>query len=229
MSPSRLRALFVFALMMATVVVTHFVRPTIHMADKFGKPNLETLFPKQFGDWSLDARAAVVQPNPATQALLDSIYNQTLTRTYVNSAGSRMMLSVAYGGDQSDGTSAHVPEVCYPAQGFQITANTTSQLNLGNRVVGVRHLMSKMGNREEPITYWLVVGDQVTTSRTDQKLAQFRLGLKGLIPDGMLVRVSSIDTNMSRGHEMQAIFLADLAAAVPEAARDRVFGTTKLN
>ena len=229
MNPARLRALFVFALMVVTVGVTHVARPTIYMADKFGKPNLETLFPLQFGDWRLDARAAMVQPNPATQALLDSIYNQTLTRTYINSAGSRMMLSVAYGGDQSDGTSAHVPEVCYPAQGFQITANTKSQLNLGNRVVGVRHLMSKMGNRDEPITYWLVVGDQVTTSRTDQKLAQFRLGLKGLIPDGMLVRVSSIDASMARGHEMQAKFLADLAAAVPEAARDRVFGTAKQN
>lgn len=227
MTRIRMRALFVFALMAVAVGLTHFARPSIYMADTLGKPNLETLFPLQFGDWRVDARAAMVQPNPATQALLNSIYNQTLTRTYINAAGNRIMLSVAYGGDQSDGTSAHVPEVCYPAQGFQITSNTKSQLQLANRVVGVRHLMSNMGNRNEPITYWLVVGDQVTTSRTDQKLAQFRLGLKGLIPDGMLVRVSSIDSNMARGHQMQASFLADLATAVPDTARDRVFGTAK--
>lgn len=229
MTRTRWRALFVFALMVAALGLEHIARPTIYMTDKLGKPNLETLFPLQFGDWRVDARAVMVQPNPATQALLDSIYNQTLTRTYINTAGNRIMLSVAYGGDQSDGTRAHVPEVCYPAQGFQITSNTSGQLNLTNRVVGVRHLMSTMGSRDEPITYWLVVGDQVTVSRTDQKLAQFRLGLKGLIPDGMLVRVSSIDSNMARGHQMQANFLADLAAAVPEAARDRVFGTAKLN
>lgn len=227
MTPTRLRALFVFALMAATVGLVHLARPTVHMADKLGKPNLETLFPLQFGDWRVDARAAMVQPNPATQALLDSIYNQTLTRTYINADGIRIMLSVAYGGDQSDGTSAHVPEVCYPAQGFQITSNTKSQLELANRVVGVRRLMSTMGARDEPITYWLVVGDQVTTSRTDQKLAQFRLGLKGLIPDGMLVRVSNIDSNMAHGHQIQASFLAEMAAAIPEAARDRVFGTAK--
>jgi EpsI family protein len=88
--------------------------------------------------------------------------------------------------------------------------------------------MAKYGTRDEPITYWLVVGDRVTVSRTDQKLAQFRLGLKGLIPDGMLVRVSSIDSNRERGYEQQATFLEDLVAAVPPAGRDRIFGTLQI-
>lgn len=224
MTRTRLRALLVFGLMILAAAVGHWGKPTVYMTDKLGKPNLETLFPSSFGDWSIDSRAALVQPSPDTLALLNSIYNQTLTRTYVNSVGDRMMLSVAYGGDQSDGTRAHVPEVCYPAQGFQITANATAKLQLGDRTVPVRQLMSNYGQRNEPLTYWLVVGDQVTTSRTDQKLAQLRLGLKGLIPDGMLVRVSSIDANAAHGHKMQAAFLAELANAIPEAARDRVFG-----
>jgi hypothetical protein len=53
------------------------------------------------------------------------------------------------------------------------------------------------------------------------------MGLKGLIPDGMLVRVSSIDSNRARGYEQQASFLEDLVAAVPPAGRDRIFGTLK--
>jgi EpsI family protein len=166
----------------------------------------------------------MVLPSPQTQALLDSIYNQTLVRTYINPLGYRIMLSVAYGGDQSDATRAHLPEVCYPAQGFQITANEAGQIRLLDRPVPVRYLMSRYGSRNEPITYWLVVGDQVTVSRTDQKLAQFRLGLKGYIPDGMLVRVSSIDNNPSHGYQQQEAFLRDLAQAVPLAGRDRVFG-----
>ncbi|MDE2418802.1 MAG: EpsI family protein [Burkholderiales bacterium] len=224
MSALRLRAAFVMVLMVCASALAHWMTPTVHMSDTLGKPDLETLFPKEFNGWRLDARAAMVLPSPETQALLDSIYNQTLTRTYINAAGYRIMLSVAYGGDQSDGTRAHVPEVCYPAQGFQITANTSGRLVLDGRRVAVRHLMTKYGARDEPITYWLVVGDRVTVSRTDQKLAQFRLGLKGLIPDGMLVRVSSIDSNSARGYEQQAMFLADLAAAVPPSGRDRVFG-----
>ena len=224
MTSTRLRALLVFCVIVVTVGVAHWMRPTVYMTDLLGKPNLETRFPERFGDWRIDARAAMVQPSPETQALLNSIYNQTLTRTYVNATGDRIMLSVAYGGDQSDGTRAHVPEVCYPAQGFQITAKANGQLKLANRLVAVRQLMTNMGTRNEPVTYWLVVGDQVTVSRTDQKLAQFRLGLKGLIPDGMLVRVSNIDANMTHGYQLQAAFLSELADAIPEASRDRVFG-----
>ena len=167
----------------------------------------------------------MVLPDPATQALLNSIYNQTLSRTYINSLGQRIMLSVAYGGDQSDGTRAHLPEVCYPAQGFRISDQVSSVLTLANRPVAVQTLMSRLGTRAEPITYWLVVGDRVAVSRTDQKLVQFRLGLKGLIPDGMLVRVSSIDPDRAKGHRLQADFLNAMADAIPEAQRDRIFGS----
>ena len=224
MTATRIRTLIVFVAMVTTAALAHWATPTTHLSDVLGKPDLEKIFPGEFSGWRVDARAAMVLPSPQTQAILDSIYNQTLSRTYINAAGDRVMLSVAYGGDQSDATRAHLPEVCYPAQGFQITANSTGQLDLAGRSVNTRLLMSKLGQRNEPITYWLIVGDRVTLSRTDQKLTQFRLGLKGLIPDGMLVRVSSIDSDMARGHRVQARFLADMAMAFPEISRDRVFG-----
>jgi EpsI family protein len=224
MSGPRLRAVVVVCAIVATAAMAHLAKPTVFMTDALGKPNLETVFPKQFGTWRIDTSMPMILPSPDTQALLNSIYNQTLTRTYVNDAGNRIMLSVAYGGDQSDGTRAHLPEVCYPAQGFQITSNFTSHLNLAGREVATRQLMAIQGMRNEPITYWLVVGDQVTVSRTDQKLAQFRLGLKGLIPDGMLVRVSSIDPDMAHGYQVQKGFLTDMAATFAEPAKDRVFG-----
>lgn len=51
---------------------------------------------------------------------LDKLYSQTLTRTYINNDGYRIMLSVAYGENQlsSDVTQVHRPEFCYVAQGF---------------------------------------------------------------------------------------------------------------
>jgi EpsI family protein len=224
MTRARIRAAVVVALMGLSAALAVWMTPSVHMSDKLGKPDLETLFPKEFGDWRVDARSSMVLPSPETQALLDSIYNQTLTRTYINPLGYRIMLSVAYGGDQSDATRAHLPEVCYPAQGFQILANEAGQIRLLDRPVAVRYLMSRFGARNEPITYWLMVADQVTVSRTSQKLAQFKLGLKGYIPDGMLVRVSSIDNNAANGYQQQEAFLRDMAQAVPEAGRDRVFG-----
>jgi EpsI family protein len=228
MSSVRWRALLAAALMLAGAALAYFGRPTAYLADQIGKPDLETLFPKQFGPWRLDTRMAVILPAPDVQAQLDVIYNQVLTRTYVNAVGQRIMLSVAYGGDQSDGTSAHRPEVCYPAQGFEITANQKAAQSAAGGTLVVRKLMSKLGGRNEPITYWVVVGNEVATSGIEQKLAQMRYGLRGVIADGMLVRVSSIDPDMARGHAVQSGFIADMAAAIPSPARPRVFGDLAL-
>jgi EpsI family protein len=224
MNSVRWRALLAAALMIAGAVLTHFGRPTVYLADQIGKPELETLFPKQFGSWQIDASRPIIVPPPDVQAALDAIYNQVLTRTYIDAGGRRMMLSVAYGGDQYDGTSAHRPETCYPAQGFDITFNARRTQQLAQGSLGVRTLVARLGGRNEPITYWVVVGDKIATTGVEQKLAQMRYGLRGVIADGMLVRVSSIDSDAAKAHAAQAGFIAELAAALPGPARARVFG-----
>ena len=161
---------------------------------------------------------------PDTQSVLDRIYSQTLSRTYVDENGDRIMLSVAYGGDQSDATRAHRPEVCYPAQGFEILSSSSDVLALGNRSLRVRRLVSKMGSRVEPITYWITVGDRVTVTGTEQKMAQLSYSTRGLIPDGMLVRVSSIDGDISRAFSLQQSFISGMAEALSPRDRSQVVG-----
>ncbi len=212
-------------LMLASSGAARYMTPTEHLADKMGKPDLEALFPKQFGGWRIDANVPVILPAPDVQARLDAIYNQVLSRTYVNDRGQRVMLSVAYGGDQSDGTRIHRPEVCYPAQGFQILSNSVGHIGLpGHEPLKVRHLESKLEQRLEPITYWVVVGDSVVVSSSEQKLAQLRYGLRGVIPDGMLVRVSSIDSDTRRAFDLQQQYVNDLARSLTPQASLRVFG-----
>lgn len=224
MSSMRVWALVVAVLMLASAAAAMLARPTRHLADEIGKPDLEQLFPRQFGDWRIDTNMPVVLPSPDVQAQLDKIYNQVLARTYVNSKGERIMLSVAYGGDQSDGTSAHRPEVCYPAQGFAIVSNQTATLSIDGQTVPVRRLVSRLGAREEPITYWIAVGGKAVTSGIEQKLAQMRYGLKGVIADGMLMRVSSIDHVPAHAFAVQDGFLADLAKVIDPQSRSRIFG-----
>jgi EpsI family protein len=224
MNSARRRALFVTVLMVAGAALSHFGRPTVYLADQLGKPDLEVLFPKQFGPWQVDTSWPVIMPPPDVQAALNAIYNQVLSRTYVNPAGEQIMLSVAYGGDQYDGTAAHRPEACYPAQGFAITFNETRVQPLASGSMVVRTLVAKLGGRNEPITYWVVVGDKIATTGVEQKLAQLRYGVRGVIADGMLVRVSSIDADAAHAHRLQSAFIADMAAALPDKARARVFG-----
>ncbi|WP_271008693.1 exosortase-associated protein EpsI, B-type [Paucibacter sp. B51] len=229
MSKLNRRAAFVAAaVMLGGGAAAHWMKPTVHLADRLGKPDLETLFPTSFGNWEVDSNTPVILPAPDVQARLDRIYNQVLSRTYVDrSTGRRVMLSVAYGGDQSDGTRLHRPEVCYPAQGFQITANRPGVLQLSARSLQVRQLESHLSGRFEPITYWVVVGDEIVTSASQQKLAQLRYGVRGLIPDGMLVRVSTIDRDPEQAFRVQKQYIDDLARSVSPDAAARVFGKPK--
>ncbi len=223
-SGPRRRALLVAGIMLAGAALATGLRPTRLMSDVEGVPELARLFPTSFGAWRVDDSMAVVVPSPEVQAQLDKIYNDVLSRTYVNRAGERVMLSVAYGGDQSDATSAHRPEVCYPAQGFAITDNFADSVSISGRDVSVRRLMSRIAGRNEPITYWIVVGDQVVTTGIGQKLAQMRFGLRNIIADGMLVRVSTIDPDMQHGYRVQDEFLAALGAALDRRFAPRVLG-----
>ena len=88
----------------------------------------------------------------------------------------------------------------------------------------MRRLTTRLGERSEPVTYWLTVGDAIVQSTFDRRLAEIRLGLTGQIPDGLLFRVSSIDTDPARAFAMQQKFVADMMAAVPAPARKQLSG-----
>lgn len=224
MTGQRIRAAIVTLLMVVSFAVAAAWKPSAKLADRRPKVVLETMFPKHFGDWAVDDRVPVQLVSPDTAALLNKIYNQTLSRTYVNSKGDRIMLSVAYGGDQSDGTRAHRPEVCYPAQGFQLTDSSTETLTGSLEGMRVRHLVAKLGGRNEVITYWTVIGDKVTVTGTEAKLAQLSYSIRGVIPDGMLVRVSTIENNAQAAYAMHQEFVAEMRQAIDPAVQPMIMG-----
>jgi len=224
MTVTRIKAVIAFVLMVSAVAAAYFWRPTVHLADSRAKVDLEQMFPLAFGDWKVDKFLPVQLVAPDVAQLLATIYSQTLSRTYINSQGQRIMLSVAYGGDQSDATRAHRPEVCYPAQGFQIIANQTGVVNAGAHPLRVRQLVAKAGGRVEPISYWVTVGDRTVLSGTEQKLAQLSYSTRGVIPDGMLVRVSNIDANSVLAYQLHGSFISQMTSAMSESVRDRIVG-----
>lgn len=228
MTPGRRNALLACGGMLGASALAAWARPTIRESDLRPGFELPALFPERFGSWVVDPHVPVVVPPPDQQALLDKIYNQTLGRTYVDRQGRRIMLSVAYGGDQSDGLTVHVPEVCYVAQGFRLEGTGDGRMTLGAVTIPVRHVLATLGGRIEPITYWVIVGDQATITTTERRLVSLRYGLRRRIPEGMLVRVSSIDRDTDSAYRLQAQFIQDLVAAIPPAARERVVGSVSL-
>jgi hypothetical protein len=109
MKKSLIVSLVAGALMLSSAAVTKVVTPRVKLADSQSRFQLSDIIPAQFDEWQVDATIVPLQVDPDTQARLNKIYNQTLSRTYVNRAGDRIMLSIAYGGDQSDNMSVHRP------------------------------------------------------------------------------------------------------------------------
>jgi hypothetical protein len=107
--------------MVVGAVAGEWLRPTLRLAEVKPAIQLEQQIPEAFGEWRLDRSIRPVLPDPSLQAMLDSLYSQVLARTYVNAQGQRIMLSIAYGSDQSnEATAVHRPEFCYSAQGFRV-------------------------------------------------------------------------------------------------------------
>jgi EpsI family protein len=134
-------------------------------------------------------------------------------------------LSIAYGEDQRDSNQLHYPEVCYPAQGFQVTSNRRGVLQTAQGDIPVKRLESQMAQqRFEPITYWTTVGEHAVTGGVRKKLAEMEYGLKGRIPDGLLFRVSSIDRDSDGAFKKQEKFIAELLASLDVASKRRIAG-----
>jgi len=200
------------------------LKPTHKIADNGPKIDLEVLIPKAFGDWKIDETIAPLIANPEQEAMINKIYNQTLTRTYVNANGDHIMLSIAYGGDQTDAMAVHKPEICYPAQGFQILKNSTSTFSTDEGSIPIKRLVATQGQRIEPITYWTTVGDKVAVSGVKWKLQQLKYGLTGKIPDGLLFRISSIQADEAKAYQTQDAFTRDLLKAMSPSGRQRIIG-----
>ncbi|MPN19384.1 hypothetical protein SDC9_166753 [bioreactor metagenome] len=219
------QALLASALMIISVFVTAAVTPTARLSDVLGTVNLEGSIPKEFGKWKVDEQENAGIVNPQQQALLDQLYSQILSRTYVDENGRRVMLSIAYGEDQRDSMQAHKPEVCYPAQGFLLLSLKNDVLAFDKGSVPVKRLETALAERRyEPVTYWHVVAGEVPTSGIEKKMVEMRYGFNGVIPDGLLFRVSTVDRDSKQGFSIQDEFLRELLSSLSDKDRKRLAG-----
>ena len=217
-------SVLVCALMFAAAAGAIVARPTIKASTS--EMSLQLTVPREFGEWR-EMPTALQMVNPQTQELLDKLYSEILTRTYVNRSGYRIMLSLAYGSDQRGSLQAHKPEICYPAQGFTVHRNEPAMLKTAWGEIPARRLYTTLGQRHEPITYWFTVGDKASPTQLEKRMVEMRFALTGRIPDGMLFRVSSIDLDHKRAFAQQDQFIADLLHAVSPAGRQRLSGLAK--
>lgn len=200
-----------------------FARQPKVVSPHVGKEDLEKIIPKQIGEWTYESASGLVLP--PSDALSDRLYDGLVTRSYAAPGRSPVMLLVAYSNLQDGMLQVHRPEVCYPAGGYALSETRSVDIANGTGGVIPANVFSAAGpSRVEQVLYWTRVGDAFPGSWTDQRLAVMRANLAGVIPDGVLVRVSSLDSAMDQALPALAGFAAALIRTSRPAGRKLLGG-----
>lgn len=220
------RALLIGGMMVAASFASVALTPGQFLSGTSPRIDLENAIPRSFGDWKVDPSIVPINPSPEQQEALDQIYDQIVSRTYVNSQGQRIMLSVAYGSAQTRKMRAHRQEVCYAAQGFQIKELRHEQIEITGTAVPVTRMVAVQNNRKEPVTYWFTMGDYLVLSYLDRQVVQLKYAFSGFVPDGYLLRVSSVDSDVVGAFDKQLNFSRELMNVISPELRRKLLGST---
>jgi EpsI family protein len=211
--------------MLVAAGLAYAVTPHRLMARTRATFDVNAHIPQQFGDWSpLPGFVGIVRPPPG--GLEAALYNQEASRAYVDKEGHVVMLMVAYGESQTERLHLHHPEICYTAAGFHITHQFTTPFHWSASAPPIvfTRLIATREDRIEPISYWMRIGYDTTSTRFDRYLLKLEYGLRGWIPDGVLIRVSTVGIQPEMSFKIQDKFIRDLLNAAPPDTRTFMVG-----
>jgi EpsI family protein len=191
-------------------------QPRTHL-DYLGSHKLDDLVPKTIGPWKFVAASGLVVP-PEDQ-LSRMLYSQLLTRVYSDGENPPVMLLIAQSGSQTGVLQVHRPETCYTAGGYQILSLGPHAIQVGSRVLPANAMDAVAEGVTEHVLYWTRVGDRVPASWRDQKIAVAEQNLRGIIPDAILVRVSTVSNDPDNARARLDAFARALVGSVPPAHR----------
>ena len=217
------------AVMVLASLLAWGMTPTKYWSQHTATVKYNSLFTPSFGGWVLAPEQSTAVVNPQQQETLDAIYDEIVSKVYIDRAtGRRVMISLAYGNNQSRATQVHKPEVCYPAQGFDLMSMQKGTLAMADQqALPVMRIVAQMGRRVEPLTYWIRAGDRVVRGAIEQNIARVSLGLRGYIPDGLLFRISEINADATASFALHDRFVREFLAQLSPAARESLIGTLR--
>ncbi|CEN56253.1 exosortase-associated protein EpsI, B-type [Candidatus Methylopumilus turicensis] len=214
--------------MLSCTLFAWWLTPHEKWFDHIGEPQFERIIPPSFADWTQvsDGNNTLIV-NPEQQETLNDLYTQIVSRTYVQkSTGRRLMLSLAYGDNQTFSKQLHRPESCYSSQGFKIQALHAEQMLANSRSIEVQRMNAQVSNRQEQVSYFIRIGDRVMSGPpSNLNLARMHMGLKGYIADGLLFRVSEISDDDKASHQLHDQFINDLLKALSPGQQTMLIGS----
>lgn len=215
---------FLLGGMMAAASTVAWVRQPRSDVPPLRQSAFEAAVPGRIEGWRASDIGSVVLPPPDT--LRDRLYDNLLTRVYLNDAGQALMLVMAYKNVQDGIVQVHRPEVCYPAAGFALEREQQVGLDLLGRRVMAKGFAAVRPDRVEQVLYFTRLGPRFPLSWRDQRMAVLEQNLQGVIPDGLLARVSMIQNDQQTALPVLSRFFESLAVSGGKTVRAVMTGAT---
>lgn len=179
---------------------------------------LDRVVPTSIGRWKFLTTSGLVLP--PQDELTEQLYDQVLTRVYAADGLPPIMLLIAYGSAQDYTLQAHLPEVCYPSSGYSISNVSRVPVSLGpGRSETATFLSAQRAERFEQVFYWLRIGTRYPATLAQERLAVVEANLRGVLPDGVLVRLSIIGDDRKAALGQIESFNQQLLASLGAAGR----------
>ncbi len=221
--PSRRNQIILLFCMALALFLSVQLTPKVDLTKRLPANTFSKQIPAQFGEWQrVPNRTMAIdlyQKNDGERTT-DNPYDDTLIQSYRNKTGHVIQLAIAYGALQRQEVKIHRPDLCYYAQGFEVESLQPEQIKLssvGQKVAGHK-MQVKSGDDQQLVSYWMRIGDLFSQSAWQTRLYLIKEGLKGNVPDGVLVRVSSAIESSSTSKQTIAVehqsFLDALMKAV---------------
>lgn len=202
-------------------LAAHFSGEALHLLPS-NTPPLEDIVPRRIGQWRFAGTSGLVLPSDKLEA---EAYDQELKRIYVAGGDRMVMLVIAYSGRPRHGLLAlHDPEVCYSGGGYSLTNVREEAVPLASGTsLPVQSFTARSPWRIEEVVYWTRIGNEIRSASERQHLVILNSVFRGEIPDGVLVRISTLGSGPEKLADIRQ-FAAELLRSAPERGRRLLLG-----
>lgn len=220
----RRRDLILGALGVCALASAEALRPRKRLVLLPKNSTIEKSIPLSFSGWEAQSVDDLVGPAQAGR-LARALYSETVARIYFEEkTGKAVMMLAAYGDTQSDLLQLHRPESCYPAVGFTLRSAESVSVPLpGGVILPARRVIAYTEQRTEDILYWARMGEALPRTGGEQRMARLQNAMQGYVPDGILVRCSTIGAT-AEGYASLQRFVGAMLEAVEPANRPALVG-----
>lgn len=186
------------------------------------KEKFASWVPNVVGPWTFLTASGVVLP--PTDLLSDRLYDNLVSRVYRAETLPHVALAMAYNNAQNGVVQLHRPEVCYPAGGYVLTPTEPVEIRTSAGVVPGNFFTAKGYDRTEQVMYWTRLGTDFPRAWSAQRLSVAKANLRGIIPDGLLMRVSLLSEDKANALTQLQMFISAFEAAAAPPLRKVLLG-----